>query len=83
MKETLVEYKEELVKSTTTTDIIDLEELPSSKTERPHRWIADLGMTQGDKEVLLSNSAWLSDAIVNAAQDLLETKSVSCWSAEC
>ena len=27
MKETLVEYKEELVKSSTTTDIIDLEEL--------------------------------------------------------
>ena len=77
MKETLVEYKEELVKSTTTTDIIDLEELPSSKTERPHRWIADLGMTQGDKEVLLSNSAWLSDAIVNAAQDLLRKRNPS------
>ena len=28
-------------------------------------------MTRGDKEVLLSNSAWLSDAIVNAAQELL------------
>ena len=34
-------------------------------------WLADLNLHQSDKEVLLSPTPWLTDSIINAAQQLL------------
>ena len=34
-------------------------------------WLADYDLTESDKEILLSPTAWLTDTIVDAAQTLL------------
>ncbi len=35
-------------------------------------WIPDLGLTETDRNTVLSLTAWLTDSIVNAAQSLLK-----------
>ena len=39
-------------------------------------WIAYLNLTQDDRNIMLSSNAWLSDTIVNAAQQLLKSRFV-------
>ena len=39
-------------------------------------WIEYLNLTQDDRNIMLSSNAWLSDTIVNAAQQLLKSSNV-------
>ena len=40
-------------------------------SREPEVWIADLNLHHTDKEILLSPTQWLTDTIINAAQQLL------------
>ena len=44
---------------------------PKKQIKPPAMWISSLNLSQKDKEVLLSPTAWITDSIVNAAQQLL------------
>ena len=51
---------------------IDLDSYQFKKSARlPKMWLADYDLTESDKEILLSPTAWLTDTIVDAAQTLL------------
>ena len=52
---------------------IDID-LHSCKSEWLTTWVAELHITQADKDILMNLSAWLSDTIVNAAQIFLKRK---------
>ena len=51
---------------------IDLDIHPPTKSESPKSWIPDLNITLAYRDILINPSAWLSDAIINAAQKLLK-----------
>ena len=38
----------------------------------PEMWIANLNLHQTDREILLNPTQWLTDTIINAAQQLLQ-----------
>ena len=38
----------------------------------PKTWIPELGLQESDKEIILSDTEWLNDRIINAAQKLLK-----------
>ena len=45
--------------------------------EWPNSWLANLPVSQVDKETLTTRGAWLSDAIMNAAQTVLKKAGLS------
>ena len=56
-----------------------------SKQKDTELWIPELGLTSSDRDILLSPTAWLTDSIIDAAQNLLKKafpvpglQSVSC-----
>ena len=50
---------------------INLDDYQPRTTRQSKIWLSDVGLTQSDKEVLLGPTGWLTDTIVNAAQQLL------------
>ena len=55
--------------SIATTDV----DVYKSKASWPKSWLSHLNVSLVDKETLTSHDAWLSDAIINAAQTLLKS----------
>ncbi len=41
------------------------------KVKKVNKWIPELGLYESDRNVLLSSTEWITDAIVNAAQHLM------------
>ena len=38
----------------------------------PNDWVTEIKLTEADRRTLMSSSAWISDAVINAAQTLLK-----------
>ena len=53
-------------------ETIDVEKYKPKSLKLDKPWIPELGLKQSDREILLSQTAWLNDAIINAAQKLLK-----------
>ena len=51
---------------------IDVESYKPKSIKLAEMWVPELGLKQSDKEILLSHTAWLNDAIINVAQKLLK-----------
>ncbi len=47
------------------------EHKPTKRRPQPKSWLADLNLTVSHRDILLSTTAWMTDPIINAAQNLL------------
>ena len=54
-------------------DTIDVDTYtPNDAMQYPKMWIADLQLTLEDRKILYNSTLWLSDTLINAAQELLK-----------
>ncbi len=69
----MFQRRQKRTRSSTYHDVVTVESYRMSaqlKSKKP--WIPDLGLTETDRDTLLSSTAWLTNSIINAAQSLLK-----------
>ena len=69
----MFQRRQKLTRSSHRQDVVTVDRYKlTAPVKRPKPWIPDLELTQTDRDTLLSSIAWVTDSIVNAAQNLLK-----------
>ena len=71
-KNRLFQCRQARVKDTVNSEVVDVETYVPKKNHRVKMWLPDFGLTDDDRQILLNPVGWLTDSIVNAAQNLLK-----------
>ena len=71
-KNRLFQCRQARVKDTVNPEVVDVETYMPKKNYQMKMWLPDLGLTDDDRQILLHPLGWLTDNIINAAQNLLK-----------